>query len=528
MSGDADDPDDNPIAAAVEDAEVARGPRAIDRVEWTEDRHAFELSLAEFSKNDAGNAQRMIGRKGGDLIHIAGIGWHGWDGQRWSAERGPEIAARAAHFTAACIATEAEALFHAGEWGDETTKEFLERLDKHRKWAVNSGNGGRINAMVAIAKEYLARRIDDIDAKPFLFNVTNGTLELGQPQADGTIAIKLLPHNPDHLITRVAPVVYDPEAECPIFRRFIERSLPDPAVRMFLQAWFGYTLTGSTEEQCLVLFHGAGSNGKGRLVKVLLKLLGNYGATIPFATLLHHEHQRGSDATPDIARLPGVRLVVAAEPEVGARFSEAVIKTLTGEDMITARNLRQDFFDFDPQFKITLSFNNQPTIRGTDEGIWRRLLMVPFNVVIPRAERDRRLSAKLEGELSGILNWLLEGYVLWRERGLDVPEAVRAATASFRDENDPIGRFLDVAIEKVADGRCQAARLYDCYVRWCKAEGTDHRTGTMFGRILREKGYEKETVGVTFYTGIRLKADLSWMKDEKPGEPPPPEPGDVR
>jgi hypothetical protein len=182
-------------------------------------------------------------------------------------------------------------------------------------------------------------------------------------------------------------VLYDPNAEAPIFHKFIREVVPDDEVRIFLQRFFGYCLTGSTKEQAILMLWGEGSNGKSTLVDLLNWLLGDYALVTPFASLLHTDQRRGGEPTPDLARMPGARLVSAAEPETGARFAESMLKQLTGGEKMTVRHLRQDFFEFKPQFKLCLSFNNKPYIRGQDEGIWRRLLLVPFNQRFVDADR---------------------------------------------------------------------------------------------------------------------------------------------
>ena len=333
-----------------------------------------------------------------------------------------------------------------------------------------------------------------------MFNAANGTLELG---AAGGVETR--EHRREDLITQASPVAYEPEAEAPTWRAFLERALPDRAVQAFIQRYAGYSLTGDISEQSLVLCYGRGANGKSTLLEVLSHILGDYAKATPFASLLHDDRRRGSEASPDLARLLGARLVTAAEPEVGARFSEAMLKSLTGGERIPARHLREEFFEFSPKFKLWLSFNNRPSVRGQDEGIWRRLLLVPFDVVIPRPERDRRLVAKLKAEASGILNWALDGYRLWAESGLAVPEAVRAATDEYRLDSDPVGQFLQAAVGELKGGAVRARVLYSAYAKWCRENAVKPFSETAFGTIVPERGIRKEKAGAIFYRDIELK-----------------------
>ena len=242
--------------------------------------------------------------------------------------------------------------------------------------------------MLESAATYLEVGADDLDADPFLLNVDNGTLDLTEYKN-----IKLRKHNPKDLITRVSPVKYNSKAECKTWRTFLNLVVPDATVQVFLQRLAGYCLTGSIGEQVVTLLYGTGANGKTTFTNALEFVLGDYGGVIPFASLIHDDRKRGGEV------------------------AEGLLKWVTGGPKIKARRLRQDFFEYMPQFKLLLSFNNKPQVRGQDEGIWRRLLLVPFEVTIPKEARDPEFSKKLEAEGSGILNWMLDGYRLWRETG---------------------------------------------------------------------------------------------------------------
>lgn len=517
----------NPIKAAVDGAAPFDPTRPItDRRVVRFRRKAeldgdLDLGCARLAKNDTGNGERFVARHAADFFHVPSLNWHAWTGTHWSREEGERRAMVAAMETAVSIHLEAEAIRAAGprpakgkegEEGyiaEEPAKAWMRRLAEHREWAVVSGNAARLKAMLEVAKNLRSREVEELDARPWLFNVANGTLELRPEPAGG---IELRAHARGDLITHCAPVAYDPEARCPLFDAFLEKIQPDAAVRDFLMRLLGLALTGSTAEQIVVLFHGKGSNGKSTFCDVALHLLGDYGGVLPFESLLHDERRRGGEATPDLAELPGKRLVLASEPEQGARFSEARLKSLSGGERIAARPLREAMFDFLPQFKLWLSFNNKPTVRGQDDGIWRRLCLVPWPVSIPKEERDPDLAQKLRGEpalktageLPGILNRALAGLRDYFERGLCLPEAVTRATAEYRQDSDPIGAFVGVAVAEQRGSDVPAKRLYGAYTGWCKLNAAEPVSQTAFGRMLADRGFEKLRARTVTYKNIRL------------------------
>lgn len=512
------------VAAAVSEASEA-GPPPSDR------------DLADLPRNDYGNGRRLIARHGDDLRVVAELhrdaqdGWLVWTGGAWSGEEGWPEAQKRAHETAEAIGQEAMALEDEGPPepnGGETdaaykarVKAWEKRVEAHHKWAVGSGNAPKVGAMLKSAAPYLRVRRSRLDANPLLLACRNGTLDLS-----GDLA-KLRTPARDDLISRVATAEFDPEADAPRFRDFLERVLPDREVRTFVQRFFGYALTGYTGEQRLVLFWGRGANGKSTLLNILRGVTGDYAITLPFASLAHDPFKRGGEATPDLVRLPGARLVTASEPEVGTTLSEGLIKEQTGGEPVTVRPLYGTPFEFLPTHKLVLSFNNKPKVKATDRGTWRRLAMVPFSVTIPEAERDDRFAERvLREEAAGILNWLIDGFYLWRERGLDVPDAVRGATEDYRGESDPLADFIAACTREPMAGEGRAVRasaLYKAYERWCKENAVEPISQTRFGRTLveREEIAKEKVGGHVYYHGLRLREETQGM-GAGAGEPPPP------
>ena len=345
------------------------------------------LELAQLPCNDIGNAERLRRRHGRDLIFVRTVGWLAWDGKRWSVENG-EAAARAwAHATARSIWAESNALKAAG-----ATKK---RLDRFRSHAIRSGNSGSIGGMLREVEPYLSVSTDDLDAVPMLLNVNNGTIDLRTGE--------LRSHRREDRITRLAPVDFELGADCPVFLGFLDEIQPDRERQEFMQRFFGYCATADISEQVVLCLWGRGSNGKSTLMSVVGHILGDYHMVLPVQSILHSNVGRGSEPSPELARLPGARLVTTAEPDAGARLSESTIKTVTGGEKLAVRHLRRDMFEFRPQFKTVISFNNFPRVRGQDEGTWRRLLVLPFEAVFNRDARDPHLVETLKEEARGIL-----------------------------------------------------------------------------------------------------------------------------
>lgn len=486
-----------------------------------------DLSLSRLQRNDTGNAKRLIRRFGRDLIWVKDLGWHCWSGQHWDQEGGESEAQQRAQETARLILDEARAAEADGRLKDretgefvETEKQFRERIDGLRGWSTTSGMTPRIRGMLEQAQPELERARRELDADPWLFNLENGSLVLNP---DGTVTLRK--HDRRNLATRVAPVVYDPKATCPRFIQWMEFVLPDPddggaepvegAMRGLLKRFFGYCLSGSTALQVAPLFCGTGANGKSTLVNVMRGIFGAYAQTLPVETLLENDRKGGADASPDVARMPGVRLALASEPEKKARMSTSKLKQFTGGEPIVARQLYGAFFEFHPAFKMVLSFNDRPSVPAQDDGTWRRLLLIMFDQKIPKEQRRERFELELLVEASGILNWLIQGYADWRAKGLQVPEGVRAATEAYRDDNDPIGEFLGeccLNAAGLADYEAQhreqpverANMLYAAYELWCADTAADPISKRVFGLRLRDKGYAKGHSNGVVYQNIRL------------------------
>jgi putative DNA primase/helicase len=443
--------------------------------------------LLEFFRTDYGNAERLHALYGHVFRYCPALGYLVWDGTRWKPDEGAEL-------TRMALET-ARALF--AQAGNETDSERRAAWVKH---SLACEKKGAIEAAVSLARSIpgVSVSVEELDADPMLLNVENGTIDLRTG--------KLKPHDPRDLITKLAPAIFDPTAVCPLWEQF-QRTIcaNDSDLVAFKQRAYGYTTTGKTSEDALFIGYGNGANGKSTEQNIILQMLGDYANTAQFETFAVKKNESVRN---DIADLMGARFVSASEGESRQRLAEGLVKQMTGGDVLKARFLNKEFFRFKPTFKLWLATNHKPVIRGTDGGIWRRIRLIPYAVTIPPEKRDKRLREKLEGELSGILNWALKGCADWLEHGLPNAKAVNEATDSYRQESDVLGSFLN---EKcIADElhRVLAKDLYQAYKKFCEGNGDDSFSSTMFGRLLNERGFAAEKRGGKVYRlGISLQEE---------------------
>ncbi len=420
-----------------------------------------------YNTTDMGNAERLVARHGQDLRYIhAWRKWLAYDGTRWRVDDTGEVGRRAKETTRSI-------------YGEAEKPEYAELRKQLAQHAINSEARSRVEAMVVLAESEpgIPVRPEDLDKDPWLLNVENGTVELRTGE--------LREHRREDLITKLAPVEYDPDAEAPTWEAVLERLLPSPELRRFFQRFVGYCLTGDTSEQVLVFLHGLGGNGKSTIINALLDTLGEYGKQAAPELLT----VKASSHPTELADLKGARLVASIEVEEGKRLAESLVKQLTGGDRIKARRMREDFWEFEATHKLLLAANHKPVVRGADHAIWRRIKLVPFDVTIPEHEKDKKLPEMLRAERSGILAWAVRGCLDWRENGLGEPEEVRVATDAYRAEMDVLAAFMEERCVLHEDAHADATPLYDAYKGWCTSAGENPETQTRFGSMLRERGF---------------------------------------
>ncbi|QKV20260.1 DNA primase family protein [Oricola thermophila] len=542
------------------------------------DKDAEREIIAECAKqpeHDIGNARRFLIWAGNDVRHVTHVGWHAYDGRRWKEDESGAIVRRLAHRAAEAIFREVDFLdiperdreiLDAGRiaqeslaapfdaksatreelqanvadrkvWNDQVAaaEKVKERLaDRHKsriRHAKSSCGSSKISNMLTEAQAYRPASVDDLNRDLYALNVGNGTLrfyreESDFPGDDGRTVwnVRLDPHRRDDLISKVAPVDVDLDAPRPKeWERFLARVQPSPAMRQYLQRLAGYALLGINTEQMIAFFYGIGRNGKSTFVDTLAKILSDYAVTLSIDSFAGEDRRSGSEATPDLARLPGARLVAASEPESGVRFKEALIKRLTGGEPLAVRRLHQDFFEFDPQFTLIVSGNHKPVIVGNDDGIWRRIHLVPWNVQIAKDEVDKELPQKLLAEAPQILKWAVDGALaMLNSGGLNPPRDILDATQEYREEEDPIGSFIRNACEVTGDDQDSEKPfdLYRSYERYAMETGTVKVRDTTFYRRLPDAArrtwpspdgetmqqfHKAKTNGAPIYRGIRVK-----------------------
>jgi len=446
--------------------------------------------VTQYHCTDAGNGQRFADMYRGKVLWYYNRGhWLVWDGMRYAVEESDTVALGMAHRVAVSIHHEA---------AEAAEKKEREQLSS---WALRSESVGLRKAMLESAKAERGMIVStkQLDADPWRLNVRNGTIDLRTGE--------LHPHDPADLITKLAPVEYGETAECPLWHQFLDRiSKGDTDWQRFVQKVLGYSLTGNTGERIMVIAHGTGGNGKTVVVNTQQNIMGDYGCETATQTLLVKRYEGIGN---ELAALAGMRFVAASEAEQGRRLAEALVKQMTGQDRISARFLYHEPMQFQPQFKLWLSTNHKPVITGTDNAIWDRIRMIPFDETIPFDERDTELTDKLKEESPGILNWAIEGCLAWQREGLGKPERVKLATANYREEMDPIGEFLAEKCTlwpNAPEPTLRSRDLYAAYLEWCKENGeAKPLSQKRMKPLLVERGVEHEGGRAAVYHGIGLK-----------------------
>ena len=452
---------------------------------------------------DAGAAQTFARLHDGRLLHDHSSGaWFEFNGVRWARDDLGRITQHGLAVSRQLLNEATIAMARAAsEPNPNLQKHLKEEADKISLAAVSLHRKPRLDAMIALAATdpRIAASRAMFDANDMRLGVQNGVVELSElPVAhrDGA---------PADMITRQAGCGFDALALCPTWDAFLARVQPDPDVRLWLRRWAGYCLTGLTTEQSFTVFHGLGANGKSVFAETIKKLLGSYAVSADFSTFTAKD--KNDSIRNDLARLDKVRLVVASEGPEGARLDEDLVKRITGGDEVTARFLHREFFSFKPRFKLLLVTNHRPSISGTDHGIWRRVVLVPWLVKIPQEERDRRLVERLETELPGILCWALQGLDEYLALGLEpLPRAVAAANTEYRQDSDVVGLWIEDACLLDPAGRATTGELYQSYATWASAAGHRPMSSKTLGDRLRERGLTTWRTGrARGWAGITLK-----------------------
>lgn len=338
------------------------------------------------------------------------------------------------------------------------------------------------------------------DKEKMMLNTPSGYIDL----TNGT----LHDHDYKKMFTQETGVDYTEKVDCPLWIEFLNQTFQDDQELIhFIQKIVGYSLTGSNAEQVMFILFGNGRNGKSVLLNIIKYISGSYAKTMNATTIMQKHNNSGQGPTSDIARLEGARLVVSSEANEGDRIDESLIKQMTGGDTLVARYSYGRDFEFDPVFKLWMATNHMPKIYGTDEGIWRRLIIIPFTHTVKKENIDKNLEDKLKAESMGILKWAIDGAMMWQREGLNPPEVIRQASQDYREEMDVIEAFIDECCIKKDGYKAKGTELFNAYRRWAEETNNwDGMSNTKFG-IEIGKRFKKRRSNGTYYLGLDLKTN---------------------
>ncbi|MDO8795388.1 MAG: phage/plasmid primase, P4 family [Vicinamibacterales bacterium] len=445
---------------------------------------------------EAAFAQRFAAQYGGEFKYdVRRKVWLHYQTPRWRVDPGKTVRRKALSFVRQ---RQAEALASTD----------YEMRAKQLKFALQAESKNGLDHVVSMA-EWQPEMMDlgnQWDHDPWLLGVPNGVVDLRTG--------KLRAGDPADRLTMICGVPYDPNAACPRWWQFLSEVFEDDVdIVDFVFQLCGYMLTGRTTEQILIICYGPGANGKSRFLGALKAVFGDYAATLPFSSIVQTGNETVSN---DLAALEGRRLVVASEINEGVRLNEARLKSLTGEDAISARFLYGEHFTFTPVAKFIFGVNHKPVVKDDSHGFWRRVRLLPFMRKFEGAANDPMLAEKLLAEGPGILAWAVQGCLAWQAGKLPLPSAIKDATAEYEADSDQLSEFLAAFCEQDPEESVAAAELYRAYVTWCdqgKLAKWDRLSANGFGRLAGSRFKKKQTAGGALYLGLHVKSGkLSWQK----------------
>jgi putative DNA primase/helicase len=460
-------------------------------------RHNPLDEAKEIICTDLGNAERFAAEHGQDVRWCSTWKqWIIWDGKRWKSDDSGSV----------------QVIYLAGKTVRNIQRDALEISDSdHRKkvlaWGLTSESVVRIKAMVELAKSTpgIAISPDQLDSDRMVINLQNGTLELD--------TLTLREHRREDLLTKIAKVSYtktDAPA-CPTWGKFLSRIHGGDKEKIgYIMKALGYSLIGDNRERCFFFCYGAsGANGKSTMLSTVADILGEYSQNTNPETFMDDFGSSKNSASPDVAALKEARFVVTSETASGKKMNEDLVKRITGNtDKISARHLFQGTFEFVPQFTIWMMGNHKPTIRGTDDAIWGRVVMIPFDISIPVEERDKDLARRLEVEHDAIFAWVVEGLRYYWLTGLEKPASLTEVNHEYREEQDVLGEFLRLAITRDSEGDIMSSRLYQVYEKWARASNLGVLSSVKFTLAMKDRGFamSRRKTGM-YFTGLDLTAE---------------------
>ena len=449
-----------------------------------------DVPQKQYDMTDTGNAHRLIDKFGNTIRYSYNRKkWLYWDGKKWKLDDSGEVKKLA---DIICDDIKREAFMEEDE---KTQADLL-------KWANKTASSKGKESMIKEAQHLdgIPASPDDFDAYTDYLNVQNGIVNLRNGE--------LLPHDSNFMMSKICFTEYDTSGKKPkLWLSFLnDITNGNKDLQEYIQRSVGYSLSGSTREQCAYFLYGLGNNGKSTFLDAIADMLGDYASNTQPETIMMRKWG-DSGASSDVARLKSARFVTSEEPTEGVRLNEGLLKQLTGGSKITCRFLYGDEFEYTPEFKIWIATNHKPIVRGTDVGIWRRIKLIPFEVNIPKEKVDKNLKWKLRKEFPQILRWAVEGCLKWQQKGIDEPDCVQEAIQEYKNEMDLIAGFMEqcVVIDYDCKDKTMASDLFRVYSKWAKENNEYEMSSKKFfmeaGKKMPDKGRDSKGV---FYKSIRL------------------------
>ena len=454
------------------------------------------LELPPRSWDDTGNAQRFMDNYGGIVKYsYQSSKFYVYDGQKWQIDN-MGLVNRLIDSTIENMKFEKITVPEEEEEAEEIVQKFQGFISKSRSTNSKKNIYTELKHLTAIST-------DEFDKDNMTINVQNGYIDLSSGE--------LHEHDQDKMFSKITNVEYSNKMRPDAWLDFLNDIFDgDEDLIRYIQKALGYSLTGSAEEQIMFILLGNGRNGKSLFVNTIAEMLGDYSKNTQAETLME---KKGDKINNDVARLNDTRFVTSTEPNQGFVFDEGLVKQMTGDDKVSARFLHQEFFEFDVKFKIWLATNHRPIVKGTDDGIWRRLITIPFDVQIPVHKVDKKLKFKLMREAPAILEWMVEGCLLWQKEGLEnLPRKIKEANADYRFEMDPVQSFIEEQCIIGDDFEENGSTLYEAYTKWCVDNDRYDVGKNNFGKQLKSKFKSKKS-GVIKYLGLKILRQYTFGSD---------------
>jgi putative DNA primase/helicase len=462
-----------------------------------------DAEAAASPTSDVANDHRLARHFGGELRWTEALGWIAWEGTHWEPSETGALA-RAARLGRIIQAEGAEKAAAASKTESSRDRDRLrEEAEALQKWARESEREPRVRAALNLARPALEMDAGQLDAKPFLLNCANGTVDLRTGE--------LQPHSRSDYLTKSTGIVFDPGATSDLWDRVVRHAVPDDEERSFLQKAAGYSASGEKREDVVFLLHGITRTAKGTIQAAIATALGDYAGTANLEAFAQRaKGVDGSRARPELAKLRGLRMVSIYESGRSLRLDSALLKTISGSDPIAARDLYRAEFTFQPQLALWIATNSRPRLPEDDDAVWQRIRELPFLVHIPEAERDPEVRRRLSDPNDcgpAVLAWVVTGFEMYRRDGLRPPEIVRNATTSYRAEMDRLAPFLAACCVLSDNAWIKTSELRGAYETWCKENGETPLMGRAWGETLARHGCKASRVNAgRGWSGICLVA----------------------